>query len=183
MSALAHQTGSDPVWCMPHAPRVAARARIARALFLRAVRGPPLRVVLPDGASAGGGGPDAPVMTIEREAVFHRLAAGGKSGFGEAYMAGDWRADDLSAMLGAFAARVERLLPGPFQRHYDLSNDLFALFLGPTMTYSAPVFEPGDTLEAAQIRKYDALSRIVGLGPSDHVTGALGNAQLRLARP
>ena len=82
MSALAHQTGSDPVWCMPHAPRVAARARIARALFLRAVRGPPLRVVLPDGASAGGGGPDAPVMTIEREAVFHRLAAGGSSGIG-----------------------------------------------------------------------------------------------------
>jgi cyclopropane-fatty-acyl-phospholipid synthase len=110
-------------------------------------------------------------------------------------MAGDWRADDLSAVLAAFAARVERLLPGPFQRlrglyepripaeerntvagsarniarHYDLSNDLFALFLDPTMTYSAAVFEPGDTLEAAQIRKYDALCRMVGLGPGDHV--------------
>jgi cyclopropane-fatty-acyl-phospholipid synthase len=195
MSVLAHQTGSDPAWWMPHAPRVAARARIARSLFLRAVGGLPLRVALPDGASAGGGGPDAPLMTIEREAFFHRLAAGGKIGFGEAYMAGDWRADDLSAVLGAFAARVERLLPGPFQRlrglyepripseerntvagsarniarHYDLSNDLFALFLDPTMTYSAAVFEPGDTLEAAQIRKYDALCRMVGLGPSDHV--------------
>ncbi|HEX3331062.1 MAG TPA: cyclopropane-fatty-acyl-phospholipid synthase family protein [Gaiellales bacterium] len=180
---------------MPHAPRAATRAWIARALFLRAVRGLPLRVVLPDGAAAGGGGPEAPVMTIERDAFFHRLAAGGKIGFGEAYMAGDWRADDLSAVLGAFASRVERLLPGPLQRlrglyepripaeerntvtgsarnvarHYDLSNDLFALFLDPTMTYSAAVFEPGDTLEGAQIRKYDALCRMIGLGPSDHV--------------
>jgi len=195
MSAVAHQKGSDPVWCMPHAPRVAARALIARALFLRTVRALPLRVVLPDGSAAGGGGPDAPVMTIERDAFFHRLAADGKIGFGEAYMAGDWRADDLAGVLRAFAGRVERLLPGPLQRlralyepripaeerntvagsarniarHYDLSNDLFALFLDPTMTYSAAVFEPGDTLEAAQIRKYEALCRMAALGPDDHV--------------
>jgi cyclopropane-fatty-acyl-phospholipid synthase len=195
MSAVAHQKGSDPVWCMPRAPRVAARALIARALFLRAVRTLPLRVVLPGGASAGGGGPDAPVMTIERDAFFHRVAAAGKIGFGEAYMAGDWHADDLAGALTAFAGRVERLLPGPFQRlrglyepripaaerntvagaarnvarHYDLSNDLFALFLDPTMTYSAAIFEPGDSLEAAQIRKYEALCRMAGLEPDDHV--------------
>jgi cyclopropane-fatty-acyl-phospholipid synthase len=195
MSVVAHQEGSDPVWCMPRAPRVAARALIARALFLRTVQALPLRVVLPDGATAGGGGPEAPVMTIERDAFFHRLGADGKIGFGEAYMAGDWRADDLPGALAAFAARVERLLPEPLQRlrrlyepripaeerntvagaarnvarHYDLSNDLFALFLDPTMTYSAAVFEPGDTLEAAQIRKYEALCRLAGIGPADHV--------------
>jgi cyclopropane-fatty-acyl-phospholipid synthase len=180
---------------MPRAPRVAARALIARALFLRAVRALPLRVVLPDGATAGGGGPGAPAMTIERDAFFHRLGADGKIGFGEAYMAGDWRADDLPGALAAFAGRVERLLPAPLQRlrrlyepripagerntvagaarnvarHYDLSNDLFALFLDPTMTYSAAVFEPGDTLETAQIRKYEALCRLAGIGPADHV--------------
>ena len=195
MSAVAHRKGSDAVWCMPRAPRVAARALVARALFLRTVRALPLRVVLPDGASAGGGEVGAPVMTIERNAFFHRLATGGKIGFGEAYMAGDWRADDLAGVLAAFAARVERLLPGPLQRlrrvyeprlpaverntvagaarniarHYDLSNDLFALFLDPSMTYSAAVFEPGDTLEAAQIRKYETLCRMVALAPSDHV--------------
>src|SRR5581483_4836250 len=54
-------------------------------------------------------------------------------------------------------------------RHYDLSNDLFALFLDPTMTYSAAVFEPGDTLEQAQVRKYEALCRMIEVGPSDHV--------------
>src|SRR5690348_18474746 len=105
MTVLAHQPGPDPAWWMPHAPRAATRARIARALFLRAVRGLPLRVVLPDGGSVGGGGPDAPVMRIERDAFFHRLAAGGKIGFGEAYMAGDWRAGGLSAVLAALPAR------------------------------------------------------------------------------
>jgi cyclopropane-fatty-acyl-phospholipid synthase len=110
-------------------------------------------------------------------------------------MAGDWAADDLAAVLGAFAARVETLLPGPLQRlrrvyepglpaeerntvagaarniarHYDLSNEMFALFLDPTMTYSAAVFEPGDTLEAAQIRKYEALCGLVELAPGDHL--------------
>ena len=196
MTVVSHQAGSDhPIWRTPHAPRVAGRARIARALFLRSVRRLPLQVVLPDGAVAGQGEPGAPVMTIARDAFFHRLAAAGKIGFGEAYMAGDWAADDLAEALAAFAGRVDRLLPGPLQRlrglyeqripveqrntptgsarnisrHYDLSNDLFALFLDPTMTYSAAVFEPGDTLEAAQTRKYETLCRMVDLRPSDHV--------------
>jgi cyclopropane-fatty-acyl-phospholipid synthase len=196
MTVVSHQAGSDhPIWRTPHAPRVAARATIARALFLRSVRRLPLRVVLPNGAMAGQGEPGAPVMTIARDAFFHRLAAAGKIGFGEAYMAGDWTADDLAQALGAFAGGVDRLLPGPLQRlrglyepripaeqrntptgsarnisrHYDLSNDLFALFLDPTMTYSAAVFEPGDTLEAAQTRKYETLCRMVDLRPSDHL--------------
>lgn len=195
---VASHTGSDPIWRIPMPPRAAVRATIARGLFLRTVRGlrdAPLRVVLPDGAIAAEGRPGAPVMTITRDAFFHRLAAAGKIGFGEAYMAGDWTADDLAATMGAFAAHVERLLPGPLQRlrrlyeprmpaqqrntiagaarnvasHYDLSNDLFAAFLDPTMTYSAAVFEPGDTLETAQSRKYEALCRLVDLGPSDNL--------------
>ncbi|RMI35359.1 cyclopropane mycolic acid synthase family methyltransferase [Nocardia stercoris] len=42
------------------------------------------------------------------------------------------------------------------QHHYDLSNDFFALFLDPTMTYSCAYFERDDyTLEQAQIAKID----------------------------
>jgi cyclopropane-fatty-acyl-phospholipid synthase len=173
------------------------RATVARTLFLRTVRRleAELRVVLPDGAVAANGRPGGPTMTIVRDAFFHRLGAAGKIGFGEAYMSGDWVADDLPGVLRAFAARVESLLPGPLQRlrrvyeprlpaherntvagaarnisrHYDLSNDMFALFLDRTMTYSAAVFEPGDTLEAAQIRKYDRLCGLVELAPSDHL--------------
>ena len=42
------------------------------------------------------------------------------------------------------------------QAHYDLSNDFFALFLDPSMTYSCAYFEPpGLTLEEAQRAKVD----------------------------
>ncbi|KAJ8768382.1 hypothetical protein K2173_021535 [Erythroxylum novogranatense] len=43
-------------------------------------------------------------------------------------------------------------------RHYDLSNELFALFLDETMTYSSGIFEKEDEeLKAAQLRKYSTL--------------------------
>ncbi|KAJ9182318.1 hypothetical protein P3X46_006324 [Hevea brasiliensis] len=43
-------------------------------------------------------------------------------------------------------------------RHYDLSNEIFALFLGETMTYSSGVFKMEDEdLQTAQIRKISLL--------------------------
>jgi cyclopropane-fatty-acyl-phospholipid synthase len=54
--------------------------------------------------------------------------------------------------------------------HYDLSNDFFALFLDPSMMYSAAKWtRPDLTLEEAQREKNDALCRKLRLGPSDHV--------------
>jgi cyclopropane-fatty-acyl-phospholipid synthase len=54
--------------------------------------------------------------------------------------------------------------------HYDLSNDFFALFLDPTMAYSAARFEQeGQTLEDAQFAKYDALCKKLNLQPEDHL--------------
>lgn len=65
--------------------------------------------------------------------------------------------------------------------HYDLNNDFFALFLDPSMTYSAAYFkEEGLSLQQAQIEKYDRLCRQLNLKTSDHVleigTGWGGNA-------
>jgi len=65
--------------------------------------------------------------------------------------------------------------------HYDLNNDFFALFLDPTMTYSAGYFrEEGMSLQQAQIEKYDRLCRQLRLKPTDHVleigSGWGGNA-------
>src|SRR4051794_2813897 len=58
----------------------------------------------------------------------------------------------------------ENTVPGArrnIEAHYDLSNDMFALFLDETMTYSAALFaEPAaadDDLAAAQRRKIDRL--------------------------
>jgi cyclopropane-fatty-acyl-phospholipid synthase len=65
--------------------------------------------------------------------------------------------------------------------HYDLNNDFFALFLDPTMTYSAGYFkEEGISLQQAQIEKYDRLCKQLNIQPHDHVleigTGWGGNA-------
>jgi len=54
--------------------------------------------------------------------------------------------------------------------HYDLSNDFFALFLDPSMMYSAAKWsEPGLSLEAAQKEKNEALCRKLRLTGDDHV--------------
>jgi cyclopropane-fatty-acyl-phospholipid synthase len=134
-----------------------------------------------------------PEMRIHRPSDFYaRLGSGWLIGFGEAYMAGDWTAEDPTAVLQAFAERPALGAPGPLQRlsglrlprrpgrernslsnaranvshHYDLSNELFALFLDETMSYSSALFDaaPADLpgvgwadLADAQRRKIDRL--------------------------
>jgi cyclopropane-fatty-acyl-phospholipid synthase len=187
-------------------PPRGSRARIARRLFLRVARRLDVRILLPDGRNVGGGGPDAPVMRIDDPAAFYgRVGASGLIGFGEAYMAGDWTADDVAAVLTVFCGRMATLVPPPLQRlrdlavhrhphterqtaenarrniarHYDLSNDLFALFLDETLTYSAAMFGDGSDaaaaeasfadLACAQRRKIDRLLDATGVGPGSRV--------------
>jgi cyclopropane-fatty-acyl-phospholipid synthase len=168
-------------------PRVPLRARVAEAIFRRAVAPLPIRVVVPDGRVHGCGAKSAPVMRLVRPGSFYaRLGADAKIGFGEAYMTGDWTTGpdtDLADLLAAFAARISRLVHPALQRlrhfvertqpaheenttensrqnisrHYDLSNELFQAFLDETMTYSSAWFEPGDDLTAAQLRKIDGV--------------------------
>ena len=146
----------------------AARAEIARALFRTAVNRLPVRVRLPGGRELGAGSAAAPVMVVHNPSAFYtRLGGGGLIGFGESYMAGEWDCADLTGLITAFATHVTSLVPPPLQklrrlavrrhpladeqtrdgarrnisRHYDLSNDFFALFLDETMTYSSALFE------------------------------------------
>jgi cyclopropane-fatty-acyl-phospholipid synthase len=164
---------------------------IARTLFRRVVTDLDVRVELPDGRVVGGGGPAAPLMRVRRDDFFRRLGADGLIGFGEAFMAGDWDADDPAAVLTPFAARVPTLVPAwmqrlrhsyvrhqphterntkagartNIQRHYDLSNELFACFLDETMTYSCARFaDANQALADAQRRKIDTLLDGVGVG-------------------
>jgi cyclopropane-fatty-acyl-phospholipid synthase len=158
---------------VPHQP---VRAAAARRLFRHAVDRLPLRVVEPGGRRYGGGGNTDPELRLHRpESFFHRLGATGTIGFGEAYMAGDWSAEDLTGVLAAFAAHLRDLLPVALQRlrhavlrrqpaaddntvegartnisrHYDLSNELFASFLDDTMTYSSALFD-GDPASSGE---------------------------------
>src|SRR5215216_2672301 len=41
------------------------------------------------------------------------------------------------------------------QSHYDVGNEFYSLWLDPTLSYSGAMWEPGDTLETAQLRKID----------------------------
>lgn len=56
------------------------------------------------------------------------------------------------------------------EAHYDLSNDFFQLFLDPGMTYSSALFRsPEETLEQAQLNKYEALCQKLRIQQDDHV--------------
>lgn len=182
---------------VPHSP---VRAAIAEWLFRHAVRRLPLRVVEPNAWHGAGTGADPVMRVVRPEAFFARLGDSGTIGFGEAYMAGDWTTDDLPGVLAAFAARMQDLVPPMLQRlrnkvlhrqpehhdntiegaranihqHYDLSNDLFRLFLDETMTYSSALFdgEPAESSEPladAQRRKIDRLLDIAGVGAGTRV--------------
>ncbi len=54
--------------------------------------------------------------------------------------------------------------------HYDLGNAFYKLWLDPTLTYSSACFTSREqTLEAAQLAKYDALCRKTKLCATDHL--------------
>jgi cyclopropane-fatty-acyl-phospholipid synthase len=54
--------------------------------------------------------------------------------------------------------------------HYDLGNDFYRAMLDPTMTYSSALFSfPGESLESAQLAKYDRLCRQLELRSSHRV--------------
>jgi cyclopropane-fatty-acyl-phospholipid synthase len=180
---------------VPAGPVARARAHVARAVLRRLAGRLPIRVQSPDGSTAGAGAPGAPALVILREDAFYRRLGAGTAGLAEGYMAGDWIASDLVGLFTELATHVKDIVPRPLQalrrwyiprepaaeeatidgarsnieRHYDLSDDLFALFLDPTMTYSSALFAPGDTLAGAQRRKIDTLLDRTGTGPGTTV--------------
>ncbi len=164
-------------------------ARIARQLFRVAVRRLPV-TVREGSASTKTWGTGGPEMRIQRPAEFFaRLGRDGLIGFGEAYLTGAWDAEDLGGFLTVLAADLPTLVPAPLQKlrsayvrrppkhqrnstdntrdniahHYDLSNDLFKLFLDETMSYSSALYDTsvidrGDHLEAAPPEGHDSES-------------------------
>lgn len=189
----------DALSPVPRTPRTRLSAIAARALFETAVRTLPVSVRLHEAGGVRTLGRGGPVMEVHRpEELFARLGRDANIGLGEAYLTEAWDAEDLAGLLTPFAARLERLVPRPLQvlraaviprtprrdrgqetstrrniaHHYDLSNDLFATFLDPTMTYSCGWFEAdadgtpvrdGD-LRTAQLRKIDAMLDLAGVG-------------------
>lgn len=177
--------------------RLAKRSALAALPRLQTGR---LTVHLPDGSVHRAGALESArhaTLWIEDDAFFREYALRGDIGAGEAYMDGLWRADDLPAFLELALLNeqaipqtswvttllnvprdVQHLLRPNTRRgsrrnigaHYDLSNELFGLFLDETMTYSAAVHSAdAEPLEAAQRRKFERLCDALALGPDDHV--------------
>lgn len=137
-------------------------------------------------------------VEIRDHAIWRRALLGGDVGLGESYRDGHWAADDLVAVLrlairnmevfdraGGACAWAGRWFdrrthatrdnsPGTARRniadHYDLGNEFYRVFLDPTLAYSCAVYgSDGESLEAAQVRKYDSVCRALRLSPDDHL--------------
>ncbi|MFI6874334.1 class I SAM-dependent methyltransferase [Streptomyces sp. NPDC050400] len=173
------------------------RTAVARRVVDSALDRLPLRVRLGGRGTLGLGGPE--LVVHDPDAFHRRIGAQGLIGFGESYQAGEWDADDLVGVLTVLAAHAATLVPAPLQRlrdlwaqrrptaqrntvagaranisrHYDLSNDLFALFLDDTLTYSAALFRgfpaSWSGLAEAQRRKVDRLLDLAAVGPGTRV--------------
>ncbi|MCA9001154.1 MAG: class I SAM-dependent methyltransferase [Planctomycetes bacterium] len=126
------------------------------------------------------------------------LVRRGNLGAGESFAEGLWSSSDVAAVV-RLMVRNESIMQGMdrglailskpllsayhllrrnteagsrsnISAHYDLSNDFFALFLDPTMTYSCGYFEtPGSTMEQASISKMERACRKLELKASDHL--------------
>ena len=123
---------------------------------------------------------------------------GASVGMGEAYRDGLWDVDDPVALtrIGArnlpaldrwrrrfrpllwLADRTIRRVPRNRRRaarrhisaHYDMGNDMFALFLDESMMYSCALFErPGMSLAEAQRARLERVCRELELTPDDHL--------------
>ena len=130
--------------------------------------------------------------------AWQQILSGGGVGLGRSYFMGEWDSSDLVSLLRLLTLNLDRInrvprwiapithaLRRPFRdlgrpsksqdreniaAHYDLGDELFGLFLDPSMAYSCAVF-PSDasTLAEASREKFDRICRKLRLGPHDHV--------------
>ncbi|KAJ9145428.1 Tuberculostearic acid methyltransferase UfaA1 [Pleurostoma richardsiae] len=156
--------------------------------------------------NGSGGQPEPPaaVLTVHDDFFWIRVLLLGDMGFAQSYMLHEISTSDLTTFFEVFIRNSSALTTGsttPFVQtlltklgkivrkandiatarlnanaHYSLSNDMFAAFLSPDMTYSAPLWLPfsdpsaaTETLEEAQMRKLRYAISSTRIKASDHV--------------
>jgi len=122
----------------------------------------------------------------------------GSNGVASAYRDGYWSCDDLTGLFQLMVKNLDNTddLESGFatlgnwwlkrrhkarsntrqgsqkniHAHYDLGNEMFQLFLDPSMTYSSGIFlEENSTLEEASFEKLDRICRKLELKPEHHI--------------
>jgi cyclopropane-fatty-acyl-phospholipid synthase len=143
-------------------------------------------------AIAYGNHPAVTLRFKSKEGAKHLLCSG-FLGFGEAYMVDDLHVEgDLQELLRlgiclgydrrsiSLWKKVQFLLhslatkntlgraPRNIKHHYDLGDKFYQLFLDQTLTYSCGYFNSeADTLEQAQLNKYEHICRKLALQPGE----------------
>ena len=126
-----------------------------------------------------------------------RLLKKGSSGLAEGYIKNEFETEDLSSLIELSARNIEItykfsgfLQFFPFKNflnknifsntkerskknislHYDLGNEFFSTWLDKTLTYSCGIFNSSkETLEKAQINKYNKLIDLIQPKPGDKI--------------
>jgi cyclopropane-fatty-acyl-phospholipid synthase len=160
-----------------------------------------LTLRLPDGKvrsfGAEGATPQAH-LDVRDWHFFRHVLLDGDIGFAEAYVEGFCDSPDLPGLIALLAENEKALgrmaYPNLFQRlllrlmhwqrrnsrrgsrknihaHYDLGNEFYRLWLDPSMTYSAALYEGtvGKPLEAAQTDKYERILEQIGAKQGDSI--------------
>lgn len=168
--------------------------------LLRNVRYGHLKITLPSGLVieklGSEPGPEA-AISVRRWRMLHRLIAAGDVGFAESYLDRDWTTQDLTAVIRFAARNREALAPTVegsvlmrllnrakhllnanskhgsrrnIEAHYDLGNEFYRQWLGPSMLYSSGIFDnPRCTLEAAQQKKLERILEKLDLDGNESV--------------
>ncbi|RRJ83833.1 SAM-dependent methyltransferase [Aestuariirhabdus litorea] len=138
------------------------------------------------------------VIHVHHPSLYRRVLLNGSVGSGEAYMEAAWSSPDLVKVVRLMVANMEmlqamdqqrnplrRLLSSIYHRitantlkgsrqniaaHYDLSNELFSLFLDRNMIYSSAIFaSPEMDLDSAAEYKLRHICERLQLSEQDHL--------------
>lgn len=142
--------------------------------------------------------PNPVTLNVLSTDFYADIALGGSVGAGESYIHGNWNCSDLTLLIRILLRNRDTLdamdtslsrLKTPLHKlmhwlnrntrsgsrrniesHYDLGNELFSLFLDPTMMYSSAIYESEDhSLEQAATAKVDRICKKLQLQPGDEV--------------
>jgi len=180
------------------APRLSRDAELVLQM-LQGIRHGTLEVTLPEGDPRLFG-ESLPLcsLQIHDESVFRDILERGDIGFAEAYLDGRWDSHDLTALLHLLVKNREvlsRAIYGSWptlllarirhwlnrnsrsgsrrniMAHYDLGNDFYRLWLDPSMTYSAALFDAqnSNALSLAQHAKYQRILQQLDAQPDQHI--------------
>jgi cyclopropane-fatty-acyl-phospholipid synthase len=138
-------------------------------------------------------GPNPWDIQVHDERLYRRVISQGSLGLGEAYMEGWWDCDRIDLLIEKIlrTGQPQSMLTLPviwlgikarvlnmqtkvgakkvIEKHYDLSNELYASFLDPYKQYSCGYFKGTEDLNIAQEQKMDLICRKLQLKNTDRV--------------